>query len=118
MAQTSPKSGKILTLTAPAGGVTSGTCYKVGQLHAVAAADAAQATPFEGLTEGEFTLPKAAGVVPAEGALAYWNAAAGNVVAAAGVGIARLGTFTAAGLAGDATCRVKLSGQAAPDNVA
>lgn len=118
MAQNSPKSGKILTITAPAGGVVSGTCYKIGQLHVVAAADAAQATPFEALTEGEFELPKDGAVVPAVGALAYWDPVAGDVVAAAGVGIARLGTFSRVGLVGDATCFVKLSGQAAPDNVA
>ncbi len=72
------KSGDVLTFTAPTGGVVSGTPYLIGNQLVVAATTVAQTLPFEGWTEGVFTVPKASGQVWAEGVLVYWDNSAKN----------------------------------------
>jgi predicted RecA/RadA family phage recombinase len=103
------KPGHTLTLTAPAGGVVSGTGYKIGQIFVVANADAAAGAKFEGTVVGVFDLPKAAAIAGAEGALAYWDDAAKNVTTVS-AGKLCIGVFAAAAAGGDATARVRLNG--------
>jgi predicted RecA/RadA family phage recombinase len=70
--------GDVVTLTAPLGGVVSGTFYQIGQLVVCASGSVAVGLPFEGATRGVFTAPKATGQVWAEGAILYWDDAAGK----------------------------------------
>lgn len=106
--------GITVTLTAPAGGVTSGNGYQIGQIFVVAANDADATDPFEGVTEGVFTLPKETGTAWSEGDPLYWDdgdeevskTAAGNLL---------IGTAMAAALSGDTTGRVRLNGASGPD---
>lgn len=68
MARNFIQPGDVLTLTAPSGGVVSGTAYLIGGLLVVAQNTAAQGVAFEGRTVGVFTLPKATGQTWSEGA--------------------------------------------------
>lgn len=65
--------GKVLNLTAPAGGVTAGKGYKIGSLFVVAVADAAASAQFQGAAEGIYTLDKTAPEAWTEGAKLYWD---------------------------------------------
>lgn len=65
--------GKTLELTAPSGGVVSGTGYLIGGLFVVAAVTAAQTETFAAMVEGVFTLPKTSAQAWAEGDKIYWN---------------------------------------------
>lgn len=103
--------GYVVTLTAPSGGVTSGTGYKIGQLFVVAANDAAEGDPFEGQTIGVFTLPKTTGQSWAEGALLYWDDSADKATTTA-TGNLLIGSAVVAGASGDTTGAVRLNGTA------
>lgn len=65
--------GETLNLTAPAGGVVSGTAYKIGSVVVVALADAAVGETFQGRRCGVFTLPVTTAETPSEGAKAYFK---------------------------------------------
>lgn len=65
--------GDVIELTAPAGGVNSGTAYLIGGLVVVAQHTAAAGDAFQGYRRGVFTLPIASGDTPTEGQLAYWD---------------------------------------------
>lgn len=103
------QSGDTLELTAPVGGVVSGTAYKIGQLLVVAVADADAGDKFSGKTTGVYDLPKATGQAWTEGALLYWDntnhrfttTATGNLLAACAA---------AAAASGDTEGRVRLNG--------
>lgn len=65
--------GQVLTLTAPAGGVTSGSGYLIGSMFVVALHDAGAGTPFEGQLTGVWSLPKTSAQAWTEGAAIYWD---------------------------------------------
>lgn len=111
------KPGKTMTFTAPTGGVVSGTAYLIGALLVVAAVSAAQTLPFEGVTEGVFTLPKATGIAWTEGMLLYWDNTAKNLTNVT-TGNTRVGCAAAAQIAGDTTGSVRLHGVPAVAGVA
>lgn len=67
--------GKIMTFTAPSGGVTSGKAYLIGKLLVVAAVTAAEGASFAGAAEGVFTLDKTSAQAWTEGQKIYWDAA-------------------------------------------
>lgn len=67
------QSGKVLTLTAPTGGVVSGTAYKVGGMVVVACVSAAEGESFAAEVEGVYTLPKTTSEAWTEGAKLYWD---------------------------------------------
>lgn len=100
--------GENLTLSAPRA-LKSGDGFIVGALFAVASADAANAGTVVGVTEGVFDLPKAAGAVTA-GQKLYWDNTAFSVTTTAS-GNTLIGAAVQAAAAGDATARVKLTGQ-------
>jgi len=100
--------GQNLTLTAPRT-LKSGEGFLVGAIFAVASAAAAMGDPVVGVTEEVFDLPKAAGVIT-PGAKAYWDNAA-FVVTPNASGTTLIGAFVQAAASGDATGRVKLTGQ-------
>lgn len=60
-------------LTAPTGGVVSGTAYLIGTMLVVALVTAAQTEKFIGARTGRWTLPKATGQTWTEGASLYWD---------------------------------------------
>jgi len=65
--------GQVLTLTAPAGGVTSGVGYLIGARFVVALQDAAEGAAFEGQCTGVWELPKTSAQAWTEGVEVYWN---------------------------------------------
>ncbi len=75
--------GDILPLTAPGGGVTSGTPVQIGQLLCIPVADAAATEAFQGQVRGVFTLPKTSAQAWTEGALVYWDDTASEVTTVA-----------------------------------
>jgi predicted RecA/RadA family phage recombinase len=108
------KPGRVITCTAPTGGVVSGSAYLIGTLLVVSQTTVAQGLPFEGLCEGVVLLPKAAGQAWTEGALVYWDNTAKNLSTLA-TGNTRVGCAVYPGAASaDTTGTVKLSGAPAP----
>jgi predicted RecA/RadA family phage recombinase len=105
--------GDVLTLTAPSGGVVSGTGYVIGSLFVVALGTAAQTMPFEGKRTGVFRMPKAThatDIAFAEGEAVFynnttkvWNKTAGGLIAGAGI-VVKAAASTAN------TCEVMLTG--------
>lgn len=102
--------GENLTLTAPRD-LLSGEGFVVGSIFAVASADAKQGEPVLGVTEDVFDLPKAAGAVTA-GQKVFWDNTAFAVTTTA-TNNTPIGAAIQAAASGDATARVKLTGQIA-----
>lgn len=72
--------GEILTLTAPSGGVVSGTLYQIGDLVVVATVSAAQDERFAAFVgPGVVTCPKTASQPWTEGVKVYWDDSEGEV---------------------------------------
>ena len=102
--------GDVIELTAPVGGVVSGTPYQIGELLVIATVTAAATYAFNGAVRGVFKITKAASQAWTEGALVYWDdtakdfttTAAANLLA--GVAVAVVG-----GGAGETTGFVRLN---------
>lgn len=107
--------GDVVTLTAPAGGVTSGLGYKVGQLFVVATNTIAATLPFEGRVTGVCELVKATGATWSEGELVYWDDTAKNVTTTS-AGNLLIGCAAAAATSGATVGDVRLNGIAAVDS--
>jgi predicted RecA/RadA family phage recombinase len=71
--KTYSQSGKVLTLTAPSGGVVSGTAYLIGTIVVIATETVAQTLPFEALVVGSVDVPKVAEEGWTEGLKLYWD---------------------------------------------
>lgn len=108
--------GHVLTLTAPAGGVTSGNGYKIGEIFVVAADDAAAAAAFEGQLTGVFALPKETGTAWTEGQRLYWDDTNDRVTTAAS-GNMPIGVASEAATSGASVGNVRLDGTAGADSV-
>jgi predicted RecA/RadA family phage recombinase len=67
------KSGDVLTLTAPTGGVVSGTAYLIGTMLVIATTTAAATEVFEGRTVGVYDVPKVSAQAWTVGARIYWD---------------------------------------------
>lgn len=65
--------GEVLNLTAPAGGVTSGTPVKIGHLVVIPTVDADEGDSFAAARVGVFTVTKVSAQAWAEGDLIYWD---------------------------------------------
>jgi predicted RecA/RadA family phage recombinase len=65
--------GDTLTLTAPSGGVVSGTPYLIGGLLVVALSTVAETLPFEGVRRGVFSFTKVGSQAWSEGDKVYWD---------------------------------------------
>lgn len=65
--------GEIITLTAPSGGVVSGTAYLIGTLVVIATATVAQTLPFAALAVGVVDVPKVNDEAWTEGLKLYWD---------------------------------------------
>lgn len=101
--------GHTLDLTAPAGGVVSGTGYLIGALFAVASVTAAAGATFAARLEGVFTLTKATGAAWTEGAALYWDNTAKNVTTTSASNT-KIGVAAAAAASGDTLGNVRLNG--------
>lgn len=103
------QTGKVITLTAPAGGVVSGVPVQIGQLLVVPVATVAQGLPFEGDTMGVFTLLKDTAQALTEGQLVYWDDTASEISTTA-AGNLLAGFAIQDALAADATAPIRLDG--------
>ena len=74
------QNGDVITVTAPAGGVTSGQAVLVGNLFGVAATTAAEGESVEIATVGVYELPKLASAVIGAGVRVAWDDTAKEVV--------------------------------------
>lgn len=102
--------GDVLTLTAPSGGVVSGTPYLIGALLVVATATVAEGEEFQGKRSGVFdTMPKATSQTWDEGAILYWDDGAEKFTTTAGENTP-VGCAAAAAGSSDTTGTVLLSG--------
>jgi predicted RecA/RadA family phage recombinase len=101
--------GTTLTLTAPAGGVTSGDPVLIGGILAVPVSDAAATESFEGMTEGVFDLDKTSAQAWSAGDLVYWDAANDRADSSSAVG-PLIGAAVAAAANPSSTGRVRLNG--------
>ena len=73
------QNGQVITVAAPAGGVTSGEGLIVGNIFGVAAYSAAEGDPLELATTGVYKLPKATAAVLTVGARVAWDNTAKNI---------------------------------------
>lgn len=101
--------GDVLTLTAPEGGVVSGTGYVVGGFFVVAMGDAEADEAFQGMVTGVHLLPKTTGQVWTEGVPLYWDAAPGALTSNEASG-PFVGGATAAAGTNDTTGYCRLNG--------
>lgn len=106
--------GKVLTLTAPSGGVVTSIAYKIGDLIVVATATVAQTLPFEAFVgPGVISYTKPGSQAWAEGVKVYWDDSAkkftttsgGNTLAGVAVEVVGSG-------AGETTGKIRLDGVA------
>jgi predicted RecA/RadA family phage recombinase len=114
MAKNFCKSGDVVTLTAPSGGVVSGMLYVIGALPVIALTSAAQGAPFEGKTTGEWTLPKVGSQGWAEGVKVNWDATNSRCSTTGTTGFFPIGVATAVVGSGanDTSGTVRLNGVA------
>ena len=101
--------GRMITVAAPAGGVTSGDGVLIGSLFGVAIKTAAAGETVTIATEGVFDLPKLASAVIAAGAKVSWDDTA-KQVNAPGTGRYPIGIAIEAAGNGAAIVRVRLDG--------
>lgn len=101
--------GETLDLTAPVGGVVSGTAYLIGALFVVAQHSAAAGETFAARTEGVYTLPKKGTDVVAEGVALYWDNAAKELTVTSS-GNTKVGAAVAAASGSVSSVRVRLNG--------
>ncbi|MGF7163491.1 putative RecA/RadA family phage recombinase [Rhodoligotrophos appendicifer] len=73
MAKNFVQPGETLTLTAPSGGVVSGSAYLIGSLLVIALISAAETELFQGKPRGVWVLPKTNAQAWAEGVKVYWD---------------------------------------------
>lgn len=109
MATNYKQPGEVLELTAPAGGVVSGTAYKIGQFLVIALVTAAAGEKFSGACCGVWELPKVSAQAWTEGALVYWDDTAKNVTTVA-TGKLCIGVAAEAAANPSATGLVRLNG--------
>ena len=96
-----------IELTAPSGGVVSGTPYLIGRFFGVCMKDAAVGDPFDMALVGVYDMPHTATETFAEGDIVYWNDSTKKVTSTAG-GNTAVGAATAAVAGTDATAPVRI----------
>lgn len=100
--------GQVLTLTAPAGGVTSGSGHLIGAMFVVALHSALVGESFEGQLTGVWRLPKTSAQAWTEGAEIYWDGSKATTADASGSNTL-IGHAAAAAANPSATGLVRLS---------
>lgn len=104
------QSGDILTVTAPAGGVTSGGIVRIGSIVGVAITDAAAGAEVSIQRRGVFTLTKASATELTAGQRAFLNTTSLLLVASGGAGTLAIGSVVKAAGAGVTAVEVALDG--------
>jgi predicted RecA/RadA family phage recombinase len=105
--------GKVMTFTAPSGGVVSGTAYLIGSLLVIATITAAQTEPFTGITRGVVTYAKPGSQAWTEGAKIYWDNSAKNfTTTSSGNTLVGVAAEAVGAGAGETTGKVRLDGVA------
>jgi predicted RecA/RadA family phage recombinase len=96
--------GDVVELTAPTGGVVSGTGYLIGSLFVIATVTAAEAAKFNAQVTGVVSYAKVSAQAWTEGAKVYWDNTAKNFTTTssgntlAGVAVAVAANPSATGL--------------------
>ena len=103
--------GEIVTLTAPSGGVVSGTAYLIGSVVVVALVTAAETVKFSALVTGVGDLAKVSAQAWTEGVKIYWDNSAKLFTTTSG-GNTLVGVAAAAAANPSATGSVRLDGVA------
>jgi predicted RecA/RadA family phage recombinase len=103
--------GEVVELTAPSGGVVSGTAYLIGSLLVIATVTAAEGAKFNGLTMGVVSYAKVSAQAWAEGAKVYWDNSAKNMTTTSS-GNTLVGVAAAAAANPSGTGLVRLDGVA------
>jgi len=103
--------GEVIPLTAPTGGVVSGTAYKIGSLIVVALVTVAETLPFSALVKGVVTHAKVSAQAWTEGVKIYWDDSAKNFTTTVGANTL-CGVAAAAAANPSATGDVRLDGVA------
>lgn len=103
------QNGQVITVTTPAGGVTSGEGMIIGNIFGIAAYAAAVGDPLELATTGIYQLPKATAAVLTVGARVAWDNTARNINAP-GTGRFPVGIATEAAGNGITSVAVRLDG--------
>ena len=103
--------GEVIPLTAPTGGVVSGTAYKIGSLIVVALVTVAETLPFSALVKGVVTHAKVSAQAWTEGVKIYWDDSAKNFTTTVGANTL-VGVAAAAAANPTATGKVRLDGVA------
>lgn len=107
--------GDVLTLTAPSGGVVSGTPYLIGGQLVVATHSADEGEDFAGKRSGVFSdLPKDTGAAWTQGELLYWDPGNDELTTAADIGNIPVGVAAEAALMAATTGTAFLHGVALP----
>jgi len=101
--------GEVVELTAPTGGVVSGTAYLIGGLVIVALVTAAEAAKFNALVTGVVEHAKVSAQAWTEGAKLYWDDTAKNFTTTAS-GNTLVGVAAAAAANPSATGKIRLDG--------
>lgn len=109
MAKNYIQEGNRLELTAPGGGVVSGTPVVIGGFFCVPLVTAAAGAKFAAALTGVWTLPKTTGTAWNEGDRIYWNAGTSKLSTVGADGIF-VGCAASAALSADAVGNVRLSG--------
>ena len=105
------QNGHVITVSTPAGGITSGDGLIVGNIFGIAAYSAAEGDPLELATSGVYKLPKASAAVLAVGARVAWDNTA-KQVNTPGAGRYPIGVATEAAGNGITNVAVRLDGVA------
>ena len=103
--------GNYVTVTAPAGGLSSGEGVLVGHLFGVAATTAAEGAEVEIATNGVYDLAKDDTAAFTAGAPAYWDDA-NKVVTATATDNLRIGTALVAAATAATVGRILITGHA------
>lgn len=103
------QNGTMISITAPAGGVTSGQGVIVGNIFGIAAKTAAEGESVEIATTGVYELPKAPSAVIAFGARVSWDDT-GKQIVLPDTDMYPIGTAVLAAGNGVTTLRVRLDG--------
>jgi predicted RecA/RadA family phage recombinase len=103
--------GEVVTLTAPTGGVVSGTAYLIGSLIVVALITVAETLSFTGQVAGVVTHAKVSAQAWTEGAKVYWDDTAKNFTTTSS-GNTLAGVAAAVAANPSATGKIRLDGVA------
>lgn len=109
--KTYAQEAEVVELTAPSGGVVSGTAVLIGSLVVVATHDAAVGEKFNGLAVGVVDHAKVSAQAWTEGAKIYWDNTAKNMTTTVGSNTL-VGVAAAAAANPSATGKVRLDGVA------